>query len=1126
MLSVLFVDDDAAFGGDGLAWSSAYRDLQDALSESAAVNADGDAGNDVEEIWIAEGAYLPSAELESGDPRSVSFSLVDGVTLYGGFAGTEATVEERGVSAHVTTLSGDVGTVDDPADNVYTVVRCGEDVTAGMDGVAVTGGNADEESSSDHRERTYGGGIYNAGTLTIVNSSLVRNSAYGAGAVFNLGTLTVIGSTLTENSAHTGYLTASGGGIYNAAGTLVVKNSTVLRNSAKYDGGGICNHGGEVTIAQSTFSQNSATDGGGVYNFNGSLTMTDSALSENSAGRRGGGICNEGATLTVINGTLLDNSAAVSGGGIFNWGTLTLTNGVLRGNIATGDDTWISVDGEGGGIYNYAGTMNITNATVVGNWARGCDGRGGGIFHDYGTLTLNNSIVARNESSTAVDVHHRAGTLAGSHNLIGDGAGQTALVDGTDGNLVGRVDAPIDPLLLADGSLQADSPAVDAGENSLVQPGITIDPAGAERIQDGDNDGTATVDIGALEGAVPGPYRSVSDSSLVEGDSGSADMVFTVTLTDVADHDVTFDYATRDGTAETGTDYTATDGSATIPAGETVATIAVPIHGDVEGESDESFYLNAAGETGVLRSPGVGVIVNADKIVVTTSADVVDSADGLLSLREALAEPCSIITFDPALYAEGPAIIALDGSELSIDEKVSIEGPGPGLLTVDAGGTSRVFSVSRYVTAEISGLTVSGGSADRDGGGIYNSGALTMTDIALSGNFAGGSGGGILNDCGTLVMTNGTLSGNSTRGGGGGIFNHAGTLRLTNSTLVGNSAGNRGGGIFNRAGTLRLTNSTLSGNSADLTGGGIYTDRSPAVLNNSVVAKNTSVSSGVDIYEPSIYDSEITGSHNFIGDGSDQTGLVNDNDGNLVGLHRINPIDPLFIRDPSDGGDGWGDDPGTPDIDESANDDYGDLRLRVDSPAVDAGDSGLLPADVYDLDDDGDTAEPIPVDLAGNARVSGASVDMGAYECFATSGMPGDLNNDSAVNSSDLDIIRANWGRAVSPGSLIDGDPSGDGRVSADDLDIVRANWGRTAPVIAGAGVAEDDDDEIGRPVAVYGPQEAADAALGNWDRARLAWADAVEALARGREQEGDVKTVRRAAVVDLAVIGWEGVEG
>jgi hypothetical protein len=81
--------------------------------------------------------------------------------------------------------------------------------------------------------------------------------------------------------------------------------------------------------------------------------------------------------------------------------------------------------------------------------------------------------------------------------------------------------------------------------------------------------------------------------------------------------------------------------------------------------------------------------------------------------------------------------------------------------------------------------------------------------------------------------------------------------------------------------------------------------------------------------------------------------------------------DPLFLRTPSPGGDGtWG----------TADDDYGDLRVQPGSPALDAGLAALLPPDVWDLDGDGDTAEPLPVDLSGTRRVWGPEVDLGAYE--------------------------------------------------------------------------------------------------------------------------------------------------
>lgn len=105
--------------------------------------------------------------------------------------------------------------------------------------------------------------------------------------------------------------------------------------------------------------------------------------------------------------------------------------------------------------------------------------------------------------------------------------------------------------------------------------------------------------------------------------------------------------------------------------------------------------------------------------------------------------------------------------------------------------------------------------------------------------------------------------------------------------------------------------------------------------------------------------------------------------------------------------------------------------------------------------------------------------DEAAYQ-FAIQGrgiaalLAGDLNADGMVGSADLDIVRANWGRHVPPGTLGEGDPSGDGLVGSADLDIVRANWGSsvgpaaaipftaTPPAAAAsdAAYASDDPDD------------------------------------------------------------------
>lgn len=77
---------------------------------------------------------------------------------------------------------------------------------------------------------------------------------------------------------------------------------------------------------------------------------------------------------------------------------------------------------------------------------------------------------------------------------------------------------------------------------------------------------------------------------------------------------------------------------------------------------------------------------------------------------------------------------------------------------------------------------------------------------------------------------------------------------------------------------------------------------------------------------------------------------------------------------------GW-DDNGTPN-DPSDDTWIGnpDYRLKPGSPCINTGSNALLPPDTTDLDGDGDTTEPLPLDIMGNRRIIGGTVDMGAYE--------------------------------------------------------------------------------------------------------------------------------------------------
>ncbi|MCR9256921.1 MAG: hypothetical protein NXI16_12605, partial [Alphaproteobacteria bacterium] len=114
------------------------------------------------------------------------------------------------------------------------------------------------------------------------------------------------------------------------------------------------------------------------------------------------------------------------------------------------------------------------------------------------------------------------------------------------------------------------------------------------------------------------PTLTVADASVAEGDSGTANLGFTLTLSAAASSDVTVSYATADGTAVAGSDYTAASGTATIAAGQTTATVTVPVTGDTSVESDETLTLtlssptNAQFANSATTATATGTITNDD----------------------------------------------------------------------------------------------------------------------------------------------------------------------------------------------------------------------------------------------------------------------------------------------------------------------------------------------------------------------------------------------------------------------------------------------------------------------------------------------------------------------------------
>jgi len=131
---------------------------------------------------------------------------------------------------------------------------------------------------------------------------------------------------------------------------------------------------------------------------------------------------------------------------------------------------------------------------------------------------------------------------------------------------------------------------------------LTLSGASGASIRDGQAVGTIVNDDA---GAVP-PRVSVGAASVAEGASGTANLVFTVSLSAPAAGPVTVNYATANGTATAGTDYTATSGTLSFAAGETTKSVTVAVRGDRVVEANETLSLTLSAPSGATIGTGTG----------------------------------------------------------------------------------------------------------------------------------------------------------------------------------------------------------------------------------------------------------------------------------------------------------------------------------------------------------------------------------------------------------------------------------------------------------------------------------------------------------------------------------------
>lgn len=505
----------------------------------------------------------------------------------------------------------------------------------------------------------------------------------------------------------------SGGGAILIASAAVLLQQVVLRDNTAANSGGAIFNTGQLTIDQSSLISNTAQGwGGAIFNYSfstGAITVTQSLIAANRAiGTYSGGIHTERPVL-IRDSIILDNTAAGVGGGLTVGNDAVLERTTISGNSAA----------EGAGLYVELGAATLHNVTVSGNIA---SSNFGGVYvaGNSAILTATNSTIADNRNLSGATGSNGLALISGAtaylaNSIVANNAQRQCnngsvvslghnLTSDTFCNLTQPGDRQdIDPLLMPLGdyggptpthALRPGSPAIEGGNNAFCP---ATDQRGVARPYDGDNDGTATCDAGAVEAQ---HQLTIADVSVLEGTGGASSAVFTVTLSPASNQQVTVDYATGDGTATAPGDYAVTNGTLTFAPGQTARTIAVQLVTDGANEPDETLrvLLSNPAHAVILIGAATGTILNDDGLPALSIGDatVVEGNGGTVQANFAVSLSVPSLTPVTVNYATLDATAAAPADYTAAS----------GMLTLAPGETGK------QVTVQVNGDNIDEGASE------------------------------------------------------------------------------------------------------------------------------------------------------------------------------------------------------------------------------------------------------------------------------------------------------------------------------------------------------------------------------------------------------------------------------
>ncbi|MDZ4828901.1 MAG: right-handed parallel beta-helix repeat-containing protein [Phycisphaerae bacterium] len=281
---------------NGTTWTLAFKSLTSAL----AVSLDGD------QIWVAEGTYVPSNTAS----RFATFSLSKQLEIYGGFLPGAVALTDRDPAAYPTILSGDLGVIGDTSDNCFRVVQVTK--ASSIDGFTIRDGNANNAGPGF----TSGTGMF----ITFATNVKVRNCRF------------------TANAA-----TSRGAGVQCLSTVALFAGCVFDGNVANNAGGALDVQQASSTLVNCGFFGNSGLGGAGAFFLDSDgTTLQNCVFSGNTAAQGGGAIETSGTDASMQNCTFVANKAILLPGGAivqaFSNGVVAIGNCVFqkhRGAIGT-----------------------------------------------------------------------------------------------------------------------------------------------------------------------------------------------------------------------------------------------------------------------------------------------------------------------------------------------------------------------------------------------------------------------------------------------------------------------------------------------------------------------------------------------------------------------------------------------------------------------------------------------------------------------------------------------------------------------------------------------------------------------------------------------------------------------